>query len=291
MLTGEREQSTAPARRRLRMPVLLPARVRGRIPPLLPPRMRRIRRPRLWEEIVFIGVGYMFYSWVRNGVPMHETAAFHRADDLLAIERTLHINMELAINKAFSSVEWLVQGANYYYATMHFGVTIGVLIWLYFRHSLHYRPVRTALYATNYIALIGFWLYPLAPPRMLTWDGYIDTVVVFNTWGSWGSDGVESASNQFAAMPSLHIGWALWCGIALIRLSPRTWVKVLGVLYPVMTLLVIVATANHFVLDAVGGVAVLAAGFGIQRLLYGRSAFAHASEIVLPQRAVTPSPA
>ena len=277
MLTGQQQRTTGPIRARVRFP------------PLLPARLRRVRRPRLWEEIFFIGAGYIVYSMVRNGVPAHETAAFHRADDLLKIERALHINMELAVNKAVSSVGWLVQSANYYYATMHFAVTIGVLIWLYFRHSLHYRPVRTALYATNFIALIGFWLYPLAPPRMLWWDGYIDTVVVFHTWGSWGSSGVESASNQFAAMPSLHIGWALWCGIALIRLSPRTWVKVLGALYPVMTLLVIVATANHFVLDAVGGIAVLAAGFGVQRILYGRSAFAEPTEIVLPQQAVSPS--
>jgi hypothetical protein len=251
--------------------------------------MRRVRRPRFWEEIIFVGVGYSLYTAIRNDVPTHESAAFHRADDLLAIERTLHINMELAVNKAVASVEWLVQSANYYYATMHFAVTIGVLLWLYFRQPSHYRPVRTVLYATNYIALLGFWLYPLAPPRMLTGDGYIDTVVTFHTWGSWGSGDVDAASNQFAAMPSLHIGWALWCGIALVRLSPHTWVKVLGVLYPATTLLVIVATANHFVLDAVGGMAVLALGFGIQRLLYGQSAFAPARELVLPEQELTRS--
>src|SRR5204863_485542 len=83
--------------------------------------------------------------------------------------------------------------------------------------------------------------------------GYIDTVVVHGTWGSWGSSGVDSASNQFAAMPSLHIGWSVWCALAVIHLAPRLWVKVLGALYPCVTLLVIVATANHFVHDAVRG--------------------------------------
>jgi hypothetical protein len=262
VLTGERTTPTAPARRRIR------------IPPLLPARLRRVRRPRLWEEVVFIGVSYFIYSLIRNGVPSHETAAFHRADDLLVIERQMHINFELAVNKAVASVDWLVQSANYYYATMHFAVTIGVLVWLYLRHPLQYRSVRSVLYATNIVALIGFWVYPLAPPRMLPGDGYIDTVVAFHTWGSWGSGGVDAASNQFAAMPSLHIGWALWCGIAMVRLSRRTWVKVAGALYPVGTFLVIVATANHYVLDAVGGVAVLAIGFAVQRLLSGRPAFA-----------------
>ena len=124
------------------------------------------------------------------------------------------------------------------------------------------------------MALVGFWLYPLAPPRMFPDRGFIDTVVVYHTWGSWGSGGVDAASNQFAAMPSLHIGWALWCGIAMVRLSHNTWIKVAGVLYPVITCVVIVATGNHYWLDAAGGVAALACGFGIQRLLSGRPAFA-----------------
>ena len=235
--------------------------------------MRVIRRPRLWEEVLFIGASYFLYSLVRNGVPTHEGLAFHRAAQILGTERWLHIDVELGLNKALAGVEWLAQTADYYYATMHFGVTIAVLVWLYLRRPLQYRPVRTVLYATNIVALVGFWLFPLAPPRMLG-HGFIDTVVVFHTWGSWGSGGVDAASNQFAAMPSLHIGWSLWCAIALVKLSTRTWVKVLGALYPVVTCLVIMATANHYILDAAGGVLALMLGFAIQRLLSGRPAFA-----------------
>ena len=278
MLTGEREQIPAPERRRLRVPPLLPARSRG------------FRRPRFWEEILFIGVGYVLYTLIRNhGLSSDRSNSFDHANDVLSAERWLHIDMELAINKAVSSVNWLVQGTNYYYATMHFAVTIGVLLWLYFRHATHYRGVRTALYVTNYVALLGFWLYPLTPPRMLSGEGYIDTVIVFHTWGSYGSSGVESASNQFAAMPSLHCAWALWCGIVLIRLSTHTWLKVLGVVYPVMTVLVVMATANHYILDAVGGVVVLAIGFGAQRLLFGRPAFADPPELAQPAKISLPA--
>jgi PAP2 superfamily len=247
-------------------------RPRLRFPGLLPRRMRAIRRPRLWEEVLFIGGSYLLYSLIRNGVPTHERLAFHRASQLLTAEHWVRLDFELTLNKALAGVNWLAQVADYYYATMHFAVTIGVLAWLYLRHPLHYRPVRTALYATNIIALVGFWLFPLAPPRML--HGYVDTVVQFNTWGSWGSSGVDAASNQFAAMPSLHIGWSLWCACAIVMLAKRNWVKVLGALYPVVTCLVIMATANHYILDAAGGVVALMLGFGVQRLLYGRPAFA-----------------
>ena len=236
-------------------------------------RIRTIRPPRFWEEVLFIGVSYFLYSLIRNGVPTHQHLAYHRASQLMSVEHWLHLDFELTLNKATAGVGWLAQFADYYYATMHFAVTIAVLVWLYRIHPLQYRSVRTALYATNIIALVGFWLLPLAPPRLIG-HGFIDTVVVFHTWGSWGSAGVDAASNQFAAMPSLHIGWSLWCACAIVMLAKRNWVKVLGALYPVATCLVIMATANHYILDAAGGVVALMLGFGVQRFLHGRPAFA-----------------
>ena len=249
-------------------------RSRFRLPALLPERMRAFRRPRIYEELIFIGASYYLYSLIRNGVPTHERLAFHRARQVLAAEHWAHIDFELTLNKALAGVGWLAQCADYYYATMHFAVTIGVLVWLYTRRPLQYRSVRSVLYATNIVALIGFWLFPLAPPRLLQHPAFIDTVVKFHTWGSWGSSGVDAASNQFAAMPSLHIGWSLWCACAIVMLAERTWVRVLGALYPVVTCLVIMSTANHYILDAAGGVVTLMIGFGIQRLLSGRPAFA-----------------
>ncbi len=248
-------------------------RVRLRLRPLLPERLRATRRPRWWEEILFIGISYLLYSLVRNGVPTHQVAAFERAVSVLHLERTLHINFELVVNEFVASVGWLAQVTNYYYATLHFVVTVSVLLWLYLRHPLRYRAVRSVIYATTLLALIGFWTYALAPPRMLPGYGYIDTIVTFHTWGSWGSTDVAAASNQFAAMPSLHIAWALWSAIAIVKLARRTWVRVLGAVYPLLTLFVIVGTANHFALDALGGVLVLAAGFGVQRMLSGQPTF------------------
>jgi hypothetical protein len=214
------------------------------------------------------------YSLVRNAVPDHETAAGHRAADILAAERTLHVGVEQSVNAVVAHTSWLAYACNYYYATLHFVVTIGVLVWLYLRHPLRYRSIRSVLFATNLIALLGFWFYALAPPRLMSGHRFVDTIVVFHTWGSWGSADVAKVSNQFAAMPSLHVGWSLWCAVAIVSLARRRWVRVLGALYPVATLFVIIGTGNHFLLDAVGGVVALGLGFAAQRVLSGRSAFA-----------------
>lgn len=251
----------------------LPAGRRLRLGPVAPARLRRVKPPRWWQELVLILAGYYVYGLVRNGVPDQEVRALRRAQDILSLERSWHIDIELTINKWTASIDWLAYAVNYYYATLHFIVTIAVLVWLYRSHPLRYRPARTVLISASTVGLLGFWFYALAPPRMLTGDGFIDTVVAFHTWGSWGTSGVASHSNQFAAMPSLHIAWSLWCGITILMLARRRWVKALGVVYPLATLFVIIATANHFVLDAVGGVAVLMAGYLFQHLMSGRGAY------------------
>ena len=247
-----------------------PRRVRA----LLPERIRAQRRPRWWQEIGFVLICYELYSLVRNAVPSQERTALRRAVDVLSAERSLHIDVEHTLNAFVARHHALAYFCDYYYATLHFVVTIAVMVWLYRRHPLRYRALRTVVMATTVLGLVGFWLFALAPPRMLAGHGFVDTIVAFHTWGSWGSSGIDSASNQFAAMPSLHIGWSLWCAVVLVRLARRPWLRVLGALYPVATLFVIIGTANHFVLDAVGGLVAVAAGFAVQRILSGRSAFA-----------------
>jgi hypothetical protein len=250
------------------------------------PLYRRERRPPVWwQELAFIGVSYVLYSAIRNhlGNPApvrcgaavltkFQHIACDRAYDLLDVERALHIDIEASLNRVAANTKWFAVPANYYYALAHFVVTIGVLVWLYRRHPLQYRPMRTALYVANVIALSGYWLYSLAPPRFMPEEGYVDTLKVFGTWGSYASGDLARASNQFAAMPSMHIGWALWAGLAVFWLNRRSWLRWLGIAYPVLTLVVIMATANHFILDAVGGAAALALGFAAQRALSGEPA-------------------
>ncbi|GHA52894.1 inositol phosphorylceramide synthase [Streptomyces tauricus] len=252
-------------------------------------RLRTPRRPRLWFEILLIGVSYWTYSLIRNAVPEQRTQALENADWLWRMEHHLGIAVEESVNHAVNSVTWLIVGMNYYYATLHFVVTIGVLVWLYRSHPGRYAATRTVVFATTGVALVGYYLYPLAPPRLMNGNDFIDTVVVHQTWGSMASGDLKSMSNQYAAMPSMHIGWSLWCGLTIFALASVPWVRVLGLLYPVATLVVIVATANHFWLDAVGGMACLAFGYAVARLWYG--SLPHALPRQVPPKAEpTPEP-
>lgn len=232
-------------------------------------RLRAPRRPRLWFEILLIAMSYWTYSLIRNAVPEQKAEALRNADWIWKVEHHLGIAVEETVNHAVNSVTWLIVGMNYYYATLHFIVTLGVLVWLFRSHPGRYAATRMVLFATTGVALVGYYLYPLAPPRLMNGSDFIDTVVVHQTWGSMASGDLKNMSNQFAAMPSMHIGWSVWSGLTIFALASVPWVRVLGLLYPTATLVVIVATANHFWLDAVGGVLCLGFGFGVAWVWYG----------------------
>ncbi|MEV6589362.1 phosphatase PAP2 family protein [Streptomyces acidicola] len=232
-------------------------------------RLRTPRRPRFWFEILLIAVSYWTYSLIRNAVPEQKQEALSNADWIWKAEQRLGIAVEDSVNHAVNSVKWLVVGMNYYYATLHFVVTLGVLVWLYRRHPGRYAATRLVLFATTAVALVGYYFYPLAPPRLMTNGGFVDTVLVHQTWGSMASGDLKHMSNQYAAMPSMHIGWSAWCGLTIYALASVPWARVLGLLYPATTLVVIVATANHFWLDAVGGLLCLTFGYLVARVWYG----------------------
>ncbi|MGW1836167.1 phosphatase PAP2 family protein [Streptomyces sp. BBFR2] len=232
-------------------------------------RLRAPRAPRLWFEVLLIAVSYWAYSVIRNAVPEQQAQALRNADGIWRAEHALGIAVEHTVNHAVNAVTWLIVPMNYYYATLHFVVTIGVLVWLYRRHPGRYAAARLALFATTGVALVGYYFYPLAPPRLMAGGGFVDTLVQHHTWGSLASGDLASMSNQYAAMPSMHIGWSLWCGLTVALLARRAWVKAAGLCYPFFTLLVIVATANHFWLDACGGALCLLFGFAVACLWYG----------------------
>ncbi|MFC4498874.1 MULTISPECIES: phosphatase PAP2 family protein [Streptomyces] len=232
-------------------------------------RLRTPRRPRLWFEILLIAVSYWTYSMIRNAVPEQRSEALRNADWIWRTEHHLGLAFETSVNHTVNSVTWLIVSMNYYYATLHFVVTLGVLVWLYRSHPGRYAATRLVLFATTAVALVGYYFFPLAPPRLMPGGNFVDTVTVHQTWGSMASGDLKHMSNQYAAMPSMHIGWSLWCGLTIFALARLPWVRILGLLYPVATLVVIVATANHFWLDAVGGILCLAFGFTVSRAWYG----------------------
>ncbi|MBK3590937.1 MULTISPECIES: phosphatase PAP2 family protein [Streptomyces] len=245
--------------------------------------LRSPRRPRLWFEILLIAVSYWLYSLVRNAVPEQKAAALRNADWIWSLEHSVGLAFEETVNHAVNSVTWLIVSMNYYYATLHFIVTIAVLVWLFRRHPGRYAATRLVLFATTAVALLGYYLFPLAPPRLMRGGGFVDTVLLHQTWGSMASGNFKQMSNQYAAMPSMHIGWSLWCGLTIFALARVPWVRVLGLLYPAATLVVIVSTANHFWLDAVGGMTCLAFGYAVSYAWYG--ALPHRLPKVVPARA------
>jgi hypothetical protein len=164
---------------------------------------------------------------------------------------------------------------DFYYGTAHFVVTIGALIWLFRREPKRYPLWRNTLAVTTGLALIGFAIYPLMPPRLLdtlmrTNFGFVDTLERFGGGWSFHSDAMEKVSNQFAAMPSLHIAWALWCACVLYPACHKRWTKALVVAYPAITLFAVVVTANHYFLDGLGGLVVFGVGFGVARAITPR---------------------
>ena len=185
---------------------------------------KAIRRRTYLLEAALILAAYFVYGWVRGLVEGHTGDAIHRAQQLVRLERSLHIYHEKAINHFVAHQHWLAYICDYWYAIMHFLVTIWVGVWIYWKHPEWARQLRTAWYSMNVVAIFGFAFLPLAPPRLLPGGGFIDTVVKFHTWGSWGSKSVSKDANLYAAMPSMHIGWSLWVAIAVVLLARRTWV-------------------------------------------------------------------
>ncbi|MFB6992385.1 MULTISPECIES: phosphatase PAP2 family protein [unclassified Streptomyces] len=231
--------------------------------------LRSPRRPRIWFEILLVAASYWVYSLVRNAVPEQKAEALRNADRIWSVETHLGIAVEQTVNHAVNSATWLIVSMNYYYATLHFVVTVCVLVWLFHRHPGRYAAARLALFATTAVALLGYYLFPLAPPRLMNGRHFIDTVLAHHTWGSMASGNFKNMSNQYAAMPSMHIGWSLWCGLTVFALVSAPWARVLGLLYPAVTLLVIVSTANHFWLDALGGMTCLVLGYAVAYAWHG----------------------
>ncbi|MEV6543586.1 bifunctional glycosyltransferase 87/phosphatase PAP2 family protein [Streptomyces sp. NPDC051665] len=242
--------------------------------PLLPFLRRVLTRPNLLLELLLIRVTYAAYQQVRlaatGGTNSGGRAtAEHHGHEILSIERFLHIDIEHAINHWVVKVEFLKDFFNFYYESFHFVVPLTVMAVLYWRRPVDYRWARSALGFATLLALVGFWLYPLAPPRLLPGLGIIDTVHGVQDFSKPDYGTLTALTNQYAAMPSLHFGWSLWCGVVIFALAPKWWMKALGLLHPFFTVSAIVATGNHWVLDAAGGAAVVAAGFGLAYVFQG----------------------
>ncbi|MFI1399282.1 bifunctional glycosyltransferase 87/phosphatase PAP2 family protein [Streptomyces sp. NPDC020681] len=247
-----------------------PAPARWSWVPLLPVWRRVLSRPNLLLELLVIRVGYSAYSHIRAAATGGVAAAEEHARQIDGIERALGLDIEHWVNHAVVNAKWAEAFFDFYYTSFHFVVPLAILGILYVRRPADYRWARSSLAFATLLALIGFWFYPLAPPRLMPGMGFIDTVHGPQDLANPDYGAMTAVTNQYAAMPSLHFGWSLWCGLVVLVLAPKLWMKLLGLLHPLFTVCAIVATANHWVLDAVGGAMVVGAGFGLTYVLAGR---------------------
>ena len=222
--------------------------------------------------------------------------AFNHAKAIIQIERNIGLYFEDRLQSWYLDLpaHGLIRVWNVWYGLFHFVVAATALILMFRRMPERYRLWRNTLALTTVLALVGFASFSLMPPRLLDDPGifggcqvyaaadgdarehelpekageapcdefgYVDTTAEWGGWASFGSEEMAKVSNQYAAMPSMHIGWSTWCALVLVPMLRRRWAKVLAGLYPVMTLFVIIVTGNHYWIDGLGGLLCLGVGF------------------------------
>ncbi|MEU0818855.1 phosphatase PAP2 family protein [Streptomyces mirabilis] len=228
-------------------------------------------RPPLVRELLLVVGLFVVYKVGRQLADGHTAEAFRNANRVWDWERTLHLPGEGSVQGALLHSDTVVHLANTYYATVHFPATVAFLVWMYLRRPVHYVWARRVLAAVTAAALALHLTFPLAPPRLLAAAGLVDTGQVYGPTVYGAHPATDEMANQFAAMPSLHFGWALMVAIGLIA-ATRSRLRWLWLLHPLLTLLVIVGTANHYWLDAIVATALLGIALAVIRQPRGAGA-------------------
>ena len=223
-------------------------------------RMRRIQArllPRGWvdvaRQLLLFGVVYVAYRVVRGLVEGRATAAFQHARALISLERGLHFFVEPTVQAWAEGSHFVMGVSSWLYVNAQTTVTLTALVYIYLRHNRSFYFVRNMFMFAMAIALIGYWVYPTAPPRLLPEWGFFDSVSAFTGVSSHAGSSSSPLFNSYAAVPSMHVCFALMIGWTLARLARWRAVSVLWALYPLLITFVIVITANHFLADALLG--------------------------------------
>ena len=209
----------------------------------------------LRQLLLFAGA-YYAYRLVRGVVDGQATLAFENARTLVDVERTLGLFFEPGLQTWARGESWIVTGANWMYVNSHFVITTTFLIWLYIARNHAFYYVRNMFMIAMSLALVGYMVYPTAPPRYLPEWGFTDTVAAFV--GEAAEQSANVLYNPFAAVPSMHVAFALMIAIPAIKLVRHRVLKAAWALYPVLVTFVVMVTANHFWLDAALGAVVAA---------------------------------
>lgn len=221
------------------------------------------------ELAVFL-VLVVAYNVVRSMPDITPSLAVRHAHAILDLEGALFDHVEFPLNQWIVGVPSVAIAACYVYAIFHYFATPVIFFLSRHRGGWQYWRGYWALVLASAFALVGYALYPVAPPRLVPNLDIVDVMRSFAGYGWWGSAasaprGIGDATNQFAAMPSMHLGWALWCAIQMWGFGSTIW-RLLAVVYPAVLSFAVLATGNHFVLDIIGGVACVLVAYGLVQL-------------------------
>lgn len=203
---------------------------------------------------------YAAYDVARVAVRGRDSVAMANAQGVINAEKALHIYVEPFIQTMASHVHVLVEFMDWFYASVHLPATILILVWIYLYRNETFAFFRNVFLTMNLLAMTVFALLPVAPPRLVPTSGVVDTLYLYST-SNYRSGVLSFVTDQYAALPSLHIGYALFLSLAIFLLTKNRLARVLAAVYPVVVLAAIIITGNHFLLDAVAGAVVLAVAF------------------------------
>jgi hypothetical protein len=215
------------------------------------------RRERVWLLVDLLVVAWLIWLFdaLNNLAPVRQGLAIGDGHSVLELERSLRLDPEHALNTWLARHHELSEVVVFWYENVHIVVTLCVFAWLWWRRPDSLGVLRATLVIVNVVALAVFWSFPVAPPRMLT-GGYVDLVSSVHGLPPWQLGATALHSNQLCSLPSLHIAWATWCAIAVWHMSSRRSLRALAVVYPFVTTFAVMATANHYLADAVTGAAI-----------------------------------
>jgi len=208
------------------------------------------------RQLALFAGAYYAYRLVRGFVDGQAVLAFENARTLVDVERTLGLFFEPGLQAWAQSQEWIVTAANWMYVNSHFAITTTFLVWLYIARNHAFYYVRNMFMIAMGLALVGYMAFPTAPPRYMPEWGFTDTVASFV--GEAAEQSANVLYNPFAAVPSMHVAFALMIAIPAIKLVRLRALKVAWGLYPVIVTFVVMVTANHFWVDAALGALVAA---------------------------------
>jgi uncharacterized membrane protein YkvA (DUF1232 family) len=205
--------------------------------------------PRGWKDllrqiVLFCGA-YWLYRLVRGQVDGRAAAAFANAREIVDFERSLGLFFEPAVHQWAERHTWVLDAATWMYVNSHFVITTVTLAWLYLRRNERFYGIRDMFLVAMAIALLGYIVFPTAPPRFLPELGFRDPVAALT-----GVDASNALFNPYAAVPSMHVAFALMLGVPMVRIARRAWVRGLWCAYPAVVTFVVVSTANHWWFDA-----------------------------------------